>query len=64
MTDDKLRIALEALLELHELNVDDAYNYHWRVQRLTGEALQAIQREHYLGEPSQAVAEVLGASRL
>ena len=53
-----LKIALEALLELKEL--DQAFT----ANQIAAEALYNIQREHYLGEPSPVVAEVIGAIAL
>ena len=64
MQDEKLRIALEALLKIKDLSSSDLDAYHFHAERITWQALQAIQREHYLGEPSPIVAELVGARRL
>lgn len=57
-SDVQLKIALEALLDLKRMpfaDEDDAYRLHERSIK----ALHAIVREHYLGEPSPVVREVL-----
>ena len=63
MQDEKLRIAIEALLELRKLDFEHhSYSYH--VRRISNDALREIQREHFLVSPSPAVAEVIGARSL
>lgn len=56
--DAKLKIALEALLELknYNTNIDDAAD---DMQDIACDALADIQREHYLGETSGVVFDAL-----
>jgi len=71
MTDsEKLKIALEALLELSEallklpLKVEtDAYDIH-QVRQIAQDALREIRREHCLDTFSSVVAETLAGVRV
>ena len=69
MTDDeKLKIALEALLELSKYDPEysqgvGAHNPEW-VCDTAKEALREVQRDHYLGTTSPVVAEVLAGMHL
>jgi hypothetical protein len=62
--DDKLRIALEALLEIQGLADTDRDLYHYYSKRIASAALRAIQREHYLGERSPVVHQMLAGVKL
>ena len=57
--DEKLKIAIEALLEIKDLYAEETgYAYH--VQRISANALHAIRLKHYLAEPSPVIAERIG----
>ena len=62
--DDKLKIALEALKELKDLEPTNDADYGAMVELIASDALHDIQREHYLGTPSPVVAELIGAKSL
>ena len=63
MQDEKLRIALEALLALKDHPVSNAD--HARLMcEIAIKAIQQVQRDHYLVEHSSTVAEVIGAKKL
>ena len=61
---EKLNIALEALLELSNYaDTSENSDVFW-MRRIARDALCAIQRDHYLGTPSPVVAEVLAGVKL
>jgi hypothetical protein len=62
-TEVKLKIAIDALLEIrdyHPETADDAAD----MRRIAVDALFEIQRDHHLGEPSPVVHEVLAGVKL
>ena len=60
--DEKLKIALKALLKLSEYHPHQ-YSSVW-VHETAQEALLEIRRDHYLGTSSSVVAEVLAGVRV
>lgn len=58
MQDDKLRIALEALLDIRKHSITNDHDAY-QMRQMATKAIQEIQREHYLGDPSPTVHEVL-----
>ena len=61
--DEKLRIAIEALLALRALP-DYEPNYAYHACQIVDDALSQIKRKHYLGEPLPVVVvnEILTGS--
>ena len=63
MQDEKLKITIEALLEVRKLALEGSGSID-RIRRSVQDALREIQNEHYLGEPSSIVAEVIGGKHI